>query len=204
MPVMDGFEATNIILAQHTEKNDKNLPAIIALTADATPTTKDKCYDVGMVDYLVKPIDFHKLYMVLKTWLPEVTIPALAMDGQEQKNKQQQSEPQRVVVNQASFERLKHHVGNIDNVARVFVKSIEARLVALEEAIQQKDAKGSQKIAHTLKGSSSQIGADELARLCLLVETAGKNGQIHQIERLLPKMRTAVRDVSSFFKEQLD
>jgi CheY-like chemotaxis protein len=204
MPVMDGFEATEIILGQGQGKEGKDLPAIIALTADATSKTKDKCYAVGMVDYLVKPIDFHKLYMVLRTWLPELTVPALTMDRQEQKNKQQQTKQQRAIINQASFDRLKHHVGNMDHVARVFVKSMEARLVELEETIQQNDAKGSQKIAHTLKGSSSQIGADELTRLCLLVEKAGKNGQILQIQRLLPKIRKAIKDVACFFKEQLD
>ncbi|MBM9513410.1 ATP-binding protein [Desulfogranum marinum] len=204
MPVMDGFEATEIILGQGQGKEGKDLPAIIALTADATSKTKDKCYAVGMVDYLVKPIDFHKLYMVLRTWLPELTVPALTMDRQEQKNKQQQTKQQRAIINQASFDRLKHHVGNMDHVARVFVKSMEARLVELEETIQQNDAKGSQKIAHTLKGSSSQIGADELTRLCLLVEKAGRNGQILQIQRLLPKIRKAIKDVACFFKEQLD
>ncbi len=204
MPIMDGFEATKIILTPDHGKNERDLPAIIALTADATLQTKDKCYDVGMVDYLVKPIDFHKLLMVLKTWLPEVDIPALRVNGQGENTEQQQDGQQLVVINLASFERLKHHVGNIDHVAHVFVKSIEARLVELVETVQQKDAKGAQKIAHTLKGSSSQIGADELVRLCLLVERAGKNEQVLQIERLLPKMRTAVKDVADFFKEQLD
>lgn len=206
MPIMDGFEATKIILTSGQRKNDMDSPAIIALTADATPQTKDKCYDVGMVDYLVKPIDFHKLHVVLKTWLPEVDIPALRVDdkGGEAEKQQQQDGHQPVIINVASFERLKHHVGNIDHVAHVFVKSMQTRLVELEETIQQKDAKAAQKIAHTLKGSSSQIGADELARLCLLVERAGKNEQMLQIERLLPKMRSAVNDVVGFFKEHLD
>jgi len=49
MPVMDGFEATQLI--------KKQLPAIpiIALTADAMPETYDKALAAGMDDYLSKP-----------------------------------------------------------------------------------------------------------------------------------------------------
>jgi two-component system sensor histidine kinase/response regulator len=49
MPVMDGFEATEIIKKSHP------LIPIIALTADAMPETYDKALTAGMSDYLTKP-----------------------------------------------------------------------------------------------------------------------------------------------------
>lgn len=49
MPVMDGFEATQIIKSRHPQ-----LP-IIALTADAMPETFAKTRNCGMDDYLTKP-----------------------------------------------------------------------------------------------------------------------------------------------------
>ena len=65
MPVMDGFEAIQRIRKQ---PRFKKLP-IIALTAKAMSTDRDKCIDAGANDYLVKPLDEEKLISVLKIWL---------------------------------------------------------------------------------------------------------------------------------------
>jgi PAS domain S-box-containing protein len=57
MPEMNGFEATEYIRNQlHL-----NIP-IIALTADVTTVDINKCKEVGMNDYLSKPIDERLLY----------------------------------------------------------------------------------------------------------------------------------------------
>ncbi len=54
MPVMDGFLATKMI--REWEKDNKKEPIrIIALTANALKEDKEKCFDVGMNDFLTKP-----------------------------------------------------------------------------------------------------------------------------------------------------
>jgi PAS domain S-box-containing protein len=57
MPEMNGFEATAYI--RHTLNS--NVP-IIALTADVTTADLEKCREVGMNDYVSKPIDERVLY----------------------------------------------------------------------------------------------------------------------------------------------
>lgn len=57
MPVMNGFEATKYI--RNTLKLD--IP-IIALTADVTTVDLAKCKEVGMNDYIAKPVDERVLY----------------------------------------------------------------------------------------------------------------------------------------------
>ncbi|MFY8187478.1 MAG: response regulator [Flavobacterium sp.] len=57
MPVMNGFEATDYI--RNTMKS--NIP-IIALTADVTSADFQKCMQMGMNDYVSKPIDENQLY----------------------------------------------------------------------------------------------------------------------------------------------
>ena len=57
MPVMNGFEATKYI--RNTMK--LKIP-IIALTADVTTVDLAKCKEVGMDDYIAKPVDEHILY----------------------------------------------------------------------------------------------------------------------------------------------
>ena len=65
MPGMSGFEATKKI--RELESLEKQIP-IIALTADATKSNREKCINSGMNDYLTKPIDFPLLQKTLEKW----------------------------------------------------------------------------------------------------------------------------------------
>jgi CheY-like chemotaxis protein len=65
MPVMNGLEATGAIRllpGRHA------LP-IVAITANAFDSDRDKCLAAGMNDFLAKPVDADTLFtMVLKWW----------------------------------------------------------------------------------------------------------------------------------------
>jgi CheY-like chemotaxis protein len=55
MPKLDGFETTRIIRQHDKYKKVRNIP-IIALTANAMVSDKEKCFDAGMDGYLSKPV----------------------------------------------------------------------------------------------------------------------------------------------------
>ncbi|MGO2386863.1 MAG: response regulator, partial [Psychrobacter sp.] len=63
MPVMDGLQATQAIRAQ----GDKI--AIVALTANNTKEDRDACIEVGMDDFLSKPINKKELEAVLQSFI---------------------------------------------------------------------------------------------------------------------------------------
>ncbi len=63
MPVMDGFEATEII----RRNNGATLP-IVALTARAFKDDEERCKAVGMNDFLTKPIDARALRETILRW----------------------------------------------------------------------------------------------------------------------------------------
>lgn len=65
MPIMDGYTATKKI-RQNTRFND--LP-IIAMTADAMRGVRERTADVGMDDYLAKPINPRSLFNILIKWI---------------------------------------------------------------------------------------------------------------------------------------
>lgn len=67
MPVMNGFDSTTRI------REKSNVP-IIALTATATKTEADKCFEIGMNDYISKPFKPQELYIKIMN--------ALAMVGE--------------------------------------------------------------------------------------------------------------------------
>ena len=63
MPVMNGYEAT--------KKIKKNNPStiIIALTAGVITGEKEKCMDIGMNDFIIKPIDKTQFENTLLKWI---------------------------------------------------------------------------------------------------------------------------------------
>lgn len=60
MPEMDGFEATQAIRAM-----DGPQPRIIAITAYALEGDREKCIEVGMDDYISKPVKLEELKAIL-------------------------------------------------------------------------------------------------------------------------------------------
>ena len=71
MPEMDGFDATREIRKQDIQAlHDKPLP-IIAMTANVMSGDRERCLEVGMDDYIGKPVQRDKLESVLRKWLIE-------------------------------------------------------------------------------------------------------------------------------------
>jgi signal transduction histidine kinase/DNA-binding response OmpR family regulator len=66
MPEMDGLTATEEI-RRHPEL--AKLP-IIALTAKAMSSDRQRCLDAGANDYISKPVDIDKLLSLCRVWLP--------------------------------------------------------------------------------------------------------------------------------------
>jgi len=64
MPEMDGYEATRIIVDHMI--NDR--PIIIAMTANAMNSDRIKCLDVGMDDYITKPLKVADLQKIFQLW----------------------------------------------------------------------------------------------------------------------------------------
>ncbi|MGG1636930.1 response regulator [Paenibacillus sp. NRS-1760] len=65
MPIMDGFETMKII-RQDTEMKDT---PIIALTAKAMKSDRDKCLEAGASDYISKPLNMDQLFSLMRVWL---------------------------------------------------------------------------------------------------------------------------------------
>jgi two-component system, sensor histidine kinase and response regulator len=67
MPVMDGYQATEQI--RRTEPPDRHV-VIVAMTANAMQSDRQRCLDAGMDDYISKPINKSEVVAVLKRHLP--------------------------------------------------------------------------------------------------------------------------------------
>ena len=69
MPEMDGYEATWAI---RRDLGNRKLP-IIAMTAHAMKSERQKCLDAGMNDHIPKPVEPQRLLAVLARWIGERT-----------------------------------------------------------------------------------------------------------------------------------
>jgi len=67
MPNLDGYETTRRIRAGSVGDHLSPIP-IVALTANAMESEKQKCFDAGMSDYLTKPVDIESLTAVLLSY----------------------------------------------------------------------------------------------------------------------------------------
>jgi len=81
MPRMDGFEATVKLKTESSYNLNTDTP-VVALTAHATKEHQERCFDVGMADYLTKPLRLNDLRRVFQKWMPVHGEPARAVQAE--------------------------------------------------------------------------------------------------------------------------
>lgn len=143
MPDMDGYTATTII------RNELRLDVpIIAMTAHAMVGEKEKCLQLGMNDYVSKPIKETVLYNIIARHaqhIPEKAEPV---------NHIQLNYLHQLSGNDKDFER---------EILKQFLTQAPTELSQLEQSITEKDFDGVRRTAHSLKSTVGYVGlADEL------------------------------------------
>jgi two-component system cell cycle response regulator DivK len=71
LPDMDGWEVTRLL---KTDEQARRIP-IIALTAHALVTDREKAFEAGCDDYDTKPVDFVRLNEKIKKLIAEKRVP---------------------------------------------------------------------------------------------------------------------------------
>ena len=64
MPEMDGYEATKQIISKWGDRK----PLIVAMTANALASDREKCMAAGMDDYVSKPLTIEQIRNGLQRW----------------------------------------------------------------------------------------------------------------------------------------
>ena len=73
MPIMDGFEFAIKYRAWETDQNSRGhgRTPVIAVTANVTPEDMARCKEVGMDDFMAKPVTLKTLDEILRKWLTD-------------------------------------------------------------------------------------------------------------------------------------
>jgi diguanylate cyclase (GGDEF)-like protein len=168
MPEIDGYEATARIRSQQT---DIGRVPIVAMTAHAQEGDGDRCRAAGMDDYLSKPLRLNALRNSLARWLIPVRPDADASnEGPVPSLGSPQSDGP---LDPTLFRELQETVGDaIEEVIRLFLEDTPNYIEAIVEAVSSRKIDTATRIAHTIKGSASNVGAIALADICKDLEGA--------------------------------
>ena len=171
MPGMDGVETTRHIRTLDAAGANSRIP-VIAMTAHAMQSQRDRCLAAGMNDFISKPVSPQLLARTLELWLggragasAPVATPA--------------DEAMPVVFDR---EGMTARLGNRENLVRrvvnSFLNDMPGQLIQLHRYVEAGDAQEAARTAHTIKGASGSVGGERLQARALAAEKAGSRGDL--------------------------
>ncbi|MCX4239906.1 hybrid sensor histidine kinase/response regulator [Paraliomyxa miuraensis] len=176
MPIMDGLEATAEIRRREGDAGPR-LP-IVAMTAHALVTDRERCLEVGMNDYISKPVRRRDLLRVLRehgAWQEEPARPS----------------PAPAAAPPCDLSGLRETFGDDEDELREllleYLEQTQQQLAHVFEAHREGDAEALRRHAHSLKGASGSVGATVMFGLM----KAAERGTVDraEIEQALAELR---------------
>lgn len=169
MPVMDGYEATIRIRADHSNEN-ADVP-IIALTASALVDEKENALEVGMNYHLTKPFTPDQLANVFRQF-NLIEIVELA-----QSNNFKFSDDLDVpYLNEFYLQDL----DRAQVMFEIFLSTIDREMNDLQEALSSEDWQKFVTIAHKIKPNFSMVGLTDLTGILKDYEKATKDVELRE------------------------
>ena len=176
MPVMDGLEATTAIRATDW---GRDLP-IIALTAAAFESDRQRVLDVGMNDYLSKPIDPRQLAEVLLCWLPKRVGVEQAGVGPPAPQDDTPASAEALEIAGFDLAATRQRLGDdpelLVSILRRFQQDLTDWPAQFDRAQVAAEPKEAVRLAHTLKGTAANVGATRVRETAAALEAALKEG----------------------------
>jgi two-component system, sensor histidine kinase and response regulator len=158
MPGMSGLDAT--VAIRERERGTGQRARIVAMTAHAMSSDRDRCLAAGMDGYLSKPIDPAALFAAVEQDGAGTTVNALT--------------PEPMTFDEDALrQRLSGDDDLLVEVIRVFLQDLPARLAAIRDALASRNASALCAAAHTLKGSAANLEAGRLVDVARAFERIG-------------------------------
>ncbi|MDJ0572516.1 MAG: response regulator, partial [Pleurocapsa sp. MO_192.B19] len=199
MPEMDGLTATRLIYEQF---NSESRPRIIAMTANAMTGDREKCLAAGMDDYVSKPIRVEEL--------KEALVRCKSVSTEKELGNKETANI--TAIDFSVLESICEMAGDeasllVEEMITSYLDDTETRLQAIANAITEADAETIHQAAHSMKSSSANLGAVNLAQLCEELEQLGRNKTIDNTENLLSsavsEFQQAKQELRSFLTRRV-
>ena len=166
MPVLGGLEATEAI--RHRERGTGRHVRIVAMTAHAMASDRERCLAAGMDGYLSKPIDPPQLFAAVETTeegdgIAAAAVPAAFDEGDLR---------QRVAGDEALM----------GEVIRLFLEDLPRRLAAIQDAVSSRNADVLRASAHALRGAAGNLSAGALCEDARVLERVGADSRMDEAD----------------------
>ena len=168
MPVMDGETATREI---RKDARFKDLP-VVAMTANAREGDRDRCLAAGMNDHVAKPIEPEDLWQALLKWVKPRSLHATA---ERKPLATVDADLPSGIVGLDISNGLRRVLGKKPlyfSMLRKFVAGQKPSITNILTALDSNSLDTAERLAHTLKGVSGNIGATDLQPLAEKLEVA--------------------------------
>ena len=177
MPEMDGWEATAEI--RRYEGKSRHTP-IIALTASATGPDCDRCLEVGMDDFIRKPMSESDVMLVVNRYIDQGGRPP---------------------IDTSKLDVLREMNATLAvEIIDIYLANAPGEIAAIRGAVAKEDPGLLASAAHHLRSGSANLGASHVLELCIKLEDLGRAGRTDGAGQLVEQLAAEYERASDALK----
>lgn len=187
MPILDGYEVTRLLRQRegenaHTVVVGFGSAPIKGVPGKYTEEERKKCLNAGMDDYLTKPFTIEELVQVLHKWLPHKF-----------------SEKKSGLINLLRLAEISGGDPDFEiELLESYLEQTERDLRDLKKALSQADAKCVEQLAHQIKGSSANVGIEDMVYISKILQENAKCHQLKMADYLIGKLNIILQNLKTY------
>ncbi|MBF0451475.1 MAG: response regulator [Candidatus Magnetomorum sp.] len=207
MPVMDGYQATCSIRNEEVNRKTSAPVTIIAMTAHALEGYREKSLQMGMDDFITKPLRRDGLLALVDKHIRRLSGHKELLEDQiHQEKTSLESKENDIQCATDAVHSLNTSVpmnfevilddfdGDKETLLMaiaLFLNSVRNQLKGLHQAISDNDAERVWKEAHSIKGGAANLTATDLSTAAFELEKLGKSGNLETGILILQHLKEA-------------
>lgn len=212
MPVLDGYETAQKI---RQLEGDARQTIVIAMTANGMKANRERCLNVGMDDYLLKPVSEEELAAKLESWsraivknkqaiaFTSIELPSKSLPLDSSANLDESNVNDLVDLNRLDDITL----GDMKlrkEILQAFLEDTKVNLLSIKSATFSKNFEAIEHKAHQIRGASANVGVKELKILADRLELQSQQKNFKEVTELVLKLENHFQKIQSFLFEIID